>query len=405
MKSISSAQLLPSQKTPEAIIPCLHIPAQPAAHLQAVVIIPVKDEAEQLPAALAALSAQVDLEGRPLPPGWFEVLVLANNCQDSSAAEARRFAADHPHMCLHVAEISLPPAEAHIGRARRLLMDEACRRLELVGHPAGFIASTDGDTCVASTWLAATQRELRQFAVAAVCGRILTPTRPRSSLVRRYHLRDAAYRLLQARLEAELDPNPNDPWPRHHQHFGASFAITAAAYRQVGGLPVVPYLEDEALYRALRRHDLSVRHSPAVRVLTSDRQQGRVAVGLSWQLREWELLAGQTQPVVAGMPHVVATLLLRRHLRHLWLETQAVILPEIMLWNQHYGIAPVAEELGVSRVALLLRLRQATTFGQLWEWIEQDVLPGPAWARRWQPVPLSQGLQELRLRLFATRAA
>ena len=87
-----------------------------------------------------------------------------------------------------------------------------------------------------------------------------------------------------------------DPWPRHHQHFGASLAITVAAYRHVGGMPAEPFLEDEALYRRLRQHDLNVRHSDRVSVVTSSRRRGRVAVGLSWQLREWQAcLAGRAR--------------------------------------------------------------------------------------------------------------
>lgn len=93
-------------------------------------------------------------------------------------------------------------------------------------------------------------------------------------------------RLARERLASLLDPDPADPWPRHHQHFCARLAVTAHAYRQVGGVPEVRHLEDEALVAALRREDFAVRHSPLVRVLTPGRLLGRVEVGLAWQLRE-----------------------------------------------------------------------------------------------------------------------
>lgn len=389
-----------------AVVPGLHIAPPPAPQLSTVVVVPVKDEAENLPRTLAALAAQQDLQGQLLPPGFFEIIVLANNCHDQSAAVARRFAAAHPHIVLHVAEITLPPAEAHIGRARRLLMDEACRRLELVNSATGFIASTDGDTEVAPTWLATTRAELTTYRAAAVCGRILTPPPAARCPVRRYHLRDAAYRLLQARLEAELDPSPGDPWPRHHQHFGASFAITSAAYRRVGGLPVVPYLEDEALYRALRRHDLRVRHSPAVRVFTSDRQEGRVAVGLSWQLREWAVLSAQHQePLVAGAPHLLAVLAVRRQLRQLWQATRPAEPTESIPAAQTHAVEELAATLGVSAVSLTMQVRQATTLGELWEWVELHLLTKPAWTQQWRPVPLSQAVSELRRQLSLTTTA
>ncbi|MCB2379382.1 glycosyltransferase [Hymenobacter sp. BT635] len=383
--------------TDAAPVPSLHIAASPASGLGAVVIIPVKDEAENLPLTLAALAAQVDLAGQPLPAGSFEVIVLANNCLDQSAAVARRFAQAHPALTIHVAEILLPAPLAHIGWARRLLMDEACRRLELAGATTGYIASTDGDTQVAPTWLAATRAELTTYQTAAVCGRILTPEACQPSRVRRCQLRDAAYRLLSARLEAALDPNAADPWPRHHQHFGASFAITVAAYRLVGGLPVVPYLEDEALFQALLRHDLSVRHSPAVRVSTSDRQEGRVAVGLSWQLREWATLGTrQHEPLVAGVPSLVAAHTLRRQLRQLWQSAHVADVVAESLATRQALVESLAFSLSISTVTLALHLRHAASFGALWEWVEQGPMRKAAWSRRWQPVPLTQALHELR---------
>ena len=63
---------------------------------------------------------------------------------------------------------------------------------------------------------------------------------------------DVGYRLLRSQLESLLDPDPADPWPRHYQMFGASLALTAEIYERVGGLPVLPSLEDVALYRTLK---------------------------------------------------------------------------------------------------------------------------------------------------------
>ena len=145
----------------------------PHPGLRMSVIIPAKDEVANLPATLAALAAQVDEHGQPLPVGCFEVIVLANNCTDHTAAVVREQARLFPHMVLHVAELCLPVAKAHVGRARRLLMDEACARLELLGRRQGIIASTDADTRVAPTWLAAIEAEIAAGA-DAVGGRFLT---------------------------------------------------------------------------------------------------------------------------------------------------------------------------------------------------------------------------------------
>lgn len=97
--------------------------------------------------------------------------MLANNCTDATVAVVRQQARRFPQLVLHVAELRLPVAKAHVGRAHRLLMDEACARLEQVGAPVGIIASTDADTCVAPTWLAAIQAEIAAGA-DAVGGRI-----------------------------------------------------------------------------------------------------------------------------------------------------------------------------------------------------------------------------------------
>lgn len=362
----------------------------PAASLKAVVVIPAKNEAANIPAALAALAAQADIQGHLLPQGWFEVLILANNCRDQTAQVARACAAQYPRLVVHVAEVTLPAADAHVGKARRLLMDEACRRLEQAGQPGAFIASTDADTRVAPTWLAAMATELAQGA-DAVGGRILAHDANSRSPLRRHQLQDATYHLLRARLEQLLDPIAHDPWPRHHQHFGASLALTAAAYRRVGGLPVVPYLEDEALCQALLRHDQRLRHSPAVQVFTSSRRQGRVPVGLSWQLRQWAALqSARQEPTVDNPVRLMAEWRLRAHLRHLWhcqTGKQLLLSKRIAL----------PEPEGVGTYGLYQEAARHATFGQFWEKMRERFLYHAL--KKWPPVPVSVALQQLRQEL------
>lgn len=389
---------------PPEISSCLHITheaiedlllpkfalTRPLAELLCSVIIPAKDEAANLPASIAALAMQVDLQGRPLPPESYEVILLANNCQDDTVGVARRLGALYPNLVLHVAEITLPPATAHVGRARRLLMDEAAQRLISVGRTNGIIASTDADTCVSPTWLASIQAEVAAGA-DAVGGRILMMPDAACS-TRRIHLRDTAYRLLAARLENVVDPDPADPWPRHHQHFGASLALTAAAYQRVGGLPEVRFLEDEALYQALRRHDLRVRHSPTVQVATSARQDGRAEVGLSWQLRQWAALGlRQEEPFVPSGQYLMHTWEIRRQLRVLWKAAHSARGTALLLPIQQYR-QQIARILGIETIVLARKIRQSLTFGLLWEWVQQQQPLG-----QWPLVPLSQALAELRL--------
>ena len=330
----------------------------PRAGLRISVIIPAKDEAAALPAALAALAAQATEHGHLLPPDSFEVIVLANNCQDATAAVVRHQAQRFPGLALHVAELCLAGDTAHVGRARRLLMDEACARLELVGQSAGIIASTDADTQVAPDWLATIQAEIAAGA-DAVGGRILTSSEEGGpAALQRIQAHDAAFRLLCARLEDITDPTPLDRWPRHHQHFGASLALTARAYRRVGGLPEVRFLEDEALCQELRRHDLALRHSPRVRVLTSARRQGRVEVGLSWQLSEWlRMSQQQCEPHVENPVQLQRRWQLRRQLRVCWAGSSGADLDAAIT------------RLGLPVATVLAQMQQAATFGALWEWM------------------------------------
>ena len=364
----------------------------PDPRLTLSVVVPVRNEAEQLPKTLAALAAQVDDRGNALDPAAYEVLVLANNCTDGTAAAADGFARRHPTMALHVAEVTLPPPAAHVGAARRLLMDAACRRLWSCGRERGVIASTDGDTRVAPDWVHQTRKEIAAGA-DAVGGRIrVERQRGEDRDARLYSLRDTAYQRGLARLESRLDPDSADPWPRHHQFFGGSLGITAEAYCRVGGLPPLPCLEDVALEDALRRADACIRHSPQVRVSTSARQEGRTPLGLSSQLREWGEMGRTGQAHWVQQPAAVAVrLLARRSLRRFWRTpptapavldalADALAVPAPLL---HSGLASPRQPFGASWAEVLACHQE----------------PDGVWARRWPLIPITEALPDLRRRL------
>ncbi len=304
---------------PSAALPL--VLTAPDALCELSVAIPVHDEEAGIAATLAALAVQVDAAGQGLDPRRYEVLVLANNCTDGTVREARRFAAATPALRLHLIEIVLPPPHAHVGAARRLVMDEACRRLVSLGHGRGVIATTDGDTLVRPTWIASNLEEITRGA-DAVGGRILATPGEIAALdpgTRLYYRRDTAYRTLRTAYESILDPDPANAWPRHHHCFGASLAVTVQAYRAAGGLPVVHCLEDMAFVRALERRDARVRRSPAVNVRTSLRCSGRVDVGLSWTLSKWTRAAALGEPLLLESPDAIAwEAMNRRCLRQLW---------------------------------------------------------------------------------------
>lgn len=294
--------------------------ARPSNGPQLRVVIPARNEAESIESALDALRGQVDLDGDPLEPGWFDVTVLANNCEDDTADVARAYGESYPAFPLRVREEDFPTERANPGAARRTLIDEACERFEAESR-AGIVASTDADTIVAPDWIAATLAEFEK-GPEVVGGRIVLSSEGLASLppeLRRIHLDDTNYRIMLAELGARVDPNPSDPAPCHHQHFGASLAVRSDVYRRAGGIPEVVTLEDMAFFDALERIDAKVRHSPHVRVTTSGRRQARLPIGLSSQLDEWTVAARAGTPVlVEPVSRSLKRLQLRRELRGRW---------------------------------------------------------------------------------------
>lgn len=372
----------------------------PLPQCEVCVIVPVRNEAENLESTLLALYNQLDLTGKSLDRNRYEIVLLANNCSDESAAIARNFATTHPDLVLHVVEKTFPAAEAYIGRVRQVLMDEAYRRLSSIGGKRRVIASTDGDSRVTPTWIAAILDEIANGA-DAVGGRIITDREGRTALdpyTRACHLREVGYRFLIAELEAYLDSDPTDLIPRHFQHYGASLAVTVEMYAQAGGMQPVRTPEDVAFYQALLRVNARFRHSTRVRVFTSARTTGRTDVGLANQLSKWvEMGRSQQQFLVESAAEVEARFEWRHQLRVLWWSYLCDYQPT------HNAIALVANALGVNWLWLMSELAQPQTFGLLWEKVEQRQQTEGFWRQRWQLVPIQEAISALRTRLEKLR--
>lgn len=251
------------------------------------VAIPARNEEASIGPALRALAQQRQRDGAPFAYTRYDVIVFANDCDDATVARAREVAGAHTGFALHVVAGALPPRDAHVGTARKAVMDVAARRFFEAGRPRGTVATTDADTIVDAGWIAETVAEAGE--ADAVMGRILLAPGERERLsaqMRRLYLRDMAYRRVVAELEALRDPVACDPLPRHGQHYGASFAVSAGAYARAGGVPPRPVLEDLAFFQALQRIDARVRHSTRVRVATSARTLARVEGGFATFLRD-----------------------------------------------------------------------------------------------------------------------
>ena len=359
----------------------------PANSLKISVVVPARNEARNMRKTLDALRLQTDTCGKPLSSLDYEVLLLANNCDDQTFEIAKNYQQKYPEFALHVAEIKLPPSKANIGFVRRLLMDEAYRRLTAAGNSNGIIASTDGDTFVDTCWIYHILQEIEK-GCDAVGGRILTYSNRKKA--RLYHLRDVAYRSLLARAEAMIDPEEHDPWPRHYQYFGASMAVTCPVYQQVGRLPTLPFLEDNAFHQALQRMDVRIRKTPAVKAYTSTRMSGRVKVGFSEQLRRWSGYTryGHTQEVEQAEAWIIkfkSKRILRQCL-------------EDYLTNGFYdckALENVAKELLVNPNWLNKELMANQYFGQFWENVRKKIGRGK-WGKKWELVYITEAIIALR---------
>ena len=375
----------------------------PAERLEVCVTVPARDEEDLLPSALRALAEQKTITGDPLDHERYEVILLINNTRDRSRQVAEQFQRLYPTFRLHIVERNFNKSHSHNGYVRRLLMDEACRRLEMRGGTCKAILTTDSDSQVAPNWISQNQEELASGA-EAVGGRIvILPCEealldPATRAIQKY---DHLYRRMIAWIEDRFDPQPHDPWPRHHQHFGASLALTTRIYRSVGRLPPRRYFEDIAFYQAMIRHDVRLRHSSRVRVFTSARLTGRARFGLSSELKDWQVCGrkGLRARVEcrAFLEYLFAT---RSRFRSLWLDCH-----EKGEFSVH-EVRELSRDTGISFSDVATQLHRARYFGLLLERTNFYAMCRKQWPDRLRLAPLEYVANELRDAFNAqTRAA
>jgi glycosyltransferase involved in cell wall biosynthesis len=257
--------------------------------LQAVVVVPARNEEARIADCLRALAEQEGVE-----PGAFEVVLVLDRCTDDTRARALDATSRHPSPPLIVLEADVDGA----GHARRLGMDFACERLLATGRPDGLIASTDADSRVAPDWLAI-QLALAADGARAIGGRIdLDPLEAANLPAAVLESRTVQARERLARVRARTarpgaattagkppaDARQSGSACGHHQFSGASLAVTARTYREVGGLPIGEALEDEAFERALEDRGIEILRTARVQVTTSARTDGRASRGLARDL-------------------------------------------------------------------------------------------------------------------------
>ena len=248
----------------------------PNPDLRACVVVPARDEEALILDCLRVLAEQRDIR-----PEEYEVLLVLDRCRDKTGSLAQEFAAKHTHLALRFLE---GPGKG-AGQARRVGMEAACERLMSLERPGGLIASTDADTVVAPDWLAA-QLEVARRGARAIGGRIHLldsgDGAPRDATKwrdQRGHLRH-----LDLLSSSHTDRAEDGTGIEHWQFSGASLALTAETYREIGGLEPRAALEDEYLERVLRQRGIHIERPLSVQVHTSARLVGRARRGLARDL-------------------------------------------------------------------------------------------------------------------------
>jgi hypothetical protein len=174
---------------------------------------------------------------------------------------------------------------------------------------------------------------------------------------------ESEYAALLTELSARLDPVDHNPWPHHATISGASLAIRANAYRQVGGVPRVSLGEDKALIAELEKLDPRIRYNNDIEVITSGRVVGRAPGGVADTL--FLRSACPDAPCDGALePYntAVKRAWWRGSLRRLWSRCG---LSGALMW---------ARTLGVSEPQWR-RMVEAPTFGSAWA-IAESASPG-----------------------------
>ena len=343
-----------------AAFTCASTVAEPDLIPNAVVAIPAKNEAQRLRGCLKALAEQVDARGRPLAGGSFGVVIFLNNCTDDSPEVARRAALACPFE-VRVVEAQLPLESSHAGGARRRAMDLAAAWLGERAAFDGVILTTDADSRAAPNWIVANLTAFAQGA-QAVLGRI-SLDEDAEALPPALHVRgklESVYEEQLTEISSRLDPQDENPWPHHATISGATLAVSREIYLRVGGLPCVPLGEDKALVAALRRIDARLRFSCDAQVVTSARMVGRAPGGVADTLRlRSDDPAALCDEALEPCATAFRRALWRGRLRRRGVNGAA-------RWRSALAIAG-------------RRAEAATTFGDLWEEVEQS---SPRLARR-----------------------
>ncbi|QIQ85368.1 glycosyltransferase family 2 protein [Erythrobacter sp.] len=251
---------------------CAQWPSGPlATHA---VAIPVRKEIALLPRALAGLEAA--FAAAPEPGA---AVFVVNDSRDASADCVRDWARE-VHFGVALVEAEFDPAIRSAAYCRRLALDCAA---SLVA-PGGALLTSDADSRVAPSWIVRCLTELARDA-DLVCEDVRLDERELARLPDRVRRTgeveraffEASERLWQLWTEGRAGAFA-------YRASGASMALSARAYRAVGGLPLPTIGEDAALCAEILRRGLRVVQLGDAGTRTSARIEGRASGGCGGEL-------------------------------------------------------------------------------------------------------------------------
>ncbi|MEO8796281.1 MAG: glycosyltransferase [Polyangiaceae bacterium] len=220
------------------------------------VVVPVHDEEDHLETCLDALEAAC---ARLPERARAHVVVVLDACTDGSESIGQAAAERGLFDILTV-------GYRNVGRARAAGLDRALVLCGDVAPESVWLASTDADSLVPSSWL------LDQLALASTGADAIAGT------VRVHDWQDYPGEGL-LRFQEFYDAFGGT---EHHDHVhGANLGVRADAYRDAGGFAALATGEDHAIVRALRNVGRSVVSTRRIEVTTSARRAGRAPLGFA----------------------------------------------------------------------------------------------------------------------------
>lgn len=228
------------------------------------VIVAARNEAERLPACLAALRAQ------DYPSTRIEFIVADDGSVDETALVADRIAEEDPRVRL----VRVPQEGPLAGKARAVHHAIDAAR-------GDFLLLTDADCTPPPTWARSLAARLSAPNAGIVCG---------VTVVRQHNLVERIQALDWMLLLATAAAASRAGWPV--TAMGNNMGLRRAAYVDVGGYEALPFsvTEDYALFRAVHRTgrwevrleaepELAVRTEPLAGLREAFRQRRRWARG------------------------------------------------------------------------------------------------------------------------------